>query len=138
MITEINSAIYTSKLKVFAKLHKESEIWVEKWSVFWKSNEKKVLRYFLDTPILIYEISNIFTRWFKWLFGAWKINWPHKKLALVFTNNVTKFQEIPFQMIQLIKMLLDSLAGSHIVRCFVFCGVFYKKHSWNAKSVYPS
>ncbi len=30
LITQVNSVIYTSKLKVFAKLHKESEIRVQK------------------------------------------------------------------------------------------------------------
>ncbi len=34
LITYVNLAIYTSKLKVFAKLRKESEIQVRKWSVY--------------------------------------------------------------------------------------------------------
>ncbi len=114
LITEVNSVIYDSKLKVFAKLHKESEIWVQKWSVLWKSEEKKVLRYFLDTLILIYEISTIFTRWFHWLFRAWKINWCiHVQCHKISGNSVEAILSyyLSFlQMILLIKMLLDSSA----------------------------
>ncbi len=87
-ITYVNLVIYTSKLKVFTESHKESEMWIQKWSIHWKSKGKKILlRYFLDTPILIHKISTIFTRWYNCLFGAWIINWPHKKLTLAFTNN---------------------------------------------------
>ncbi len=74
LITCVNLVIYTSKVKVLAKLHKESEMWVLKWSVDWKSKGKIVLQYFLDIPILFIKIFSIFTRWFKIVFSA------HEKL----------------------------------------------------------
>ncbi len=116
-------------------------MWVQKWSAHWKPKGEKVLQYFLDILIFVYKLSSIFTRWFNCLFGSWKINWPHKKLALAFMNNVIKFQKNWFRYSGVITFLIFKWSTDK--NAFGQFGWFspigsYMKPVWNFSSLWQN